>query len=151
METNSMLNPTAKKNIDASVVNIFRQRIEQYDREEMDEIFNAQKDKNTNTVIVKVNLCRAVIEHVAFFKDFTNYILNPNIKHYVLDFSNTIFLDSTFLGSIIFFLKRINASGGTLSLVINLEKITILSQIKSLSNILKIYPSLEEATPFSQE
>jgi anti-anti-sigma factor len=150
METNSMLNPPAKENLDVSKVNKIRQDIELNYVNEMHEIFNAQEDENTNTVIIKVNLSRALIEHVSFFRDFTNYLLNPNIKHYILDFTDTIFLDTTFLGSIIYFLKRINSNGGTLSLVINLKKITILSQIKSLSNILKIYPSLEEATAISQ-
>jgi anti-anti-sigma regulatory factor len=123
---------STKKNLDVSEVNGFRQTIEQNYVNEVHEILDAKTDKNTNTIIVKINLCRAVIEDVAFFKDFTNYLLNPNIKHYILDFSDTIFLDSTFLGSIIIFLKKIKLSRGTLSLVINCDKITILSQIKSL-------------------
>jgi hypothetical protein len=44
------------------------------------------------------------------------------------------------------FIKQINKKGGSLSLVINFEKITILAQIINLANIIKIYPLLEEAT-----
>jgi anti-anti-sigma factor len=141
-----MLNRSIEKSFTVNEGNNFRQRIEKNELDALHEFFTLQKDENTNTVVVKVNLCRAVIEHVNNFKKFTNSILNPNIEHYIFDFKETLFLDSTFLGSIIYFLKRISASGGTLSLVINLEKMTILSQINSLSKIMEIYPSLEEAT-----
>jgi anti-sigma B factor antagonist len=141
-----MLNRSIEKSFTVNEANKIRKRIEKNEIDALQEYFTSQKDEISNTVIVKVNLCRAVIEHVDNFKKFTNNLLNPNIEHYILDFSETMFLDSTFLGSIIFLLKRINANGGVLSLVINLEKITILFQINSLSKILKIYPSLAEAT-----
>ena len=44
--------------------------------------------------------------------------LKNQYKNYIIDLSDTLFLDSTFLGSIIVLLKRINQMDGTLRMVV---------------------------------
>jgi len=66
-------------------------------------------------------------------------------KNFILDLSDTLFLDSTFLGSIVFFLKQVNAIGGSLRLVINSNKVTIISQVQNIKNITDIFSSVDEA------
>ena len=119
-------------------------RIEQHENNELFSIFNAQLDDRINAMIIKVNLNRAVFEHASFFKKFIHLLLMHDIKHYILDFSDTVFLDSTFLGSIIYFFKNVNAKRRKLSLVIDSSKITILSEVFDLGGV-NIFTTLKEA------
>jgi anti-anti-sigma regulatory factor len=128
---------------DISSNSIFSQ-IEQFESDESFSIFHAQMDDQINAMIIKVNLSRAVFEHASFFKQFLNILLAHNINHYILDFSNTEFLDSTFLGSLIYFFKKVKNKSSKLSLVIDLSKITILSEVIDLVGI-DIFTSLNEA------
>ena len=70
---------------------------------------------------------------------------NYRNKHIILDFTNTELIDSSFLGSLIIFFKRITAAGGSLSLVINQEKTIIFSPIKNIIKMLDIYFSVDDA------
>lgn len=119
-------------------------RIEQFENDEPFSIFNAQMDERINAMIIKVNLNRAVFEHSSFFRKFVHLLLIHDIKHYILDFSDTVFLDSTFLGSIIYFFKQITAKKSKLSLVIDSSKITILSEVFNLVGV-NIFTTLKEA------
>lgn len=119
-------------------------RIEQSESEEPFAIFNAQFDEQSGAMIMKVNLNRAVSEHSSFFKKFANILLVNDIHNYIMDFSDTVFLDSTFLGSIINFFKQVKAKKGKLSIVIDYSKIPILSEVFDISSI-NVFMSLKEA------
>jgi anti-anti-sigma regulatory factor len=97
------------------------------------------------TTVIKVNLDRAVIEYAESFKSYFNIEQTLNNNDYIIDLSKALFLDSTFLGAIIYSIKLANSRGADLSIIVDLNKVKILSHLKNHSNIMKIYPSLEEA------
>ena len=138
-----MLNSHTKNQTDISSESRFSS-IEQFEDDEPFSIYNAQLDERINAIIIKVNLNRAVFEHSSFFRKFIHLLLMQDIKHYILDFSDTVFLDSTFLGSIIYFFKQVTAKKSKLSLVINSSKITILSEVFDLVGV-NIFTTLKEA------
>lgn len=119
-------------------------RIEQSESEEPFAIFNAQFDEQSSAMIMKVSLNRAVSEHSPFFKKFANLLLVHDINNYIIDFSDTVFLDSTFLGSIIYLFKQVKAKKKKLSIVIDYSKITILSEVFDISSI-NVFTSLKDA------
>jgi anti-sigma B factor antagonist len=97
------------------------------------------------TTVMKVNLNRAVFEYAESFKSYFNNEQTLNNNNYIIDLSNALFLDSTFLGAIIYSIKMANSRGADLSIIMDLNEVTILAQLKNLNKIMTIYQSLEEA------
>ena len=96
--------------------------------------------------VVKINLKRAVIDYVSEFKDYIAKNHDKLEQDLILDFSETSFIDSSFLGSVISLLKKVKLGKGNLSLVINSSKITVLLPVKDISKIINIYPTVNDAT-----
>ena len=96
-------------------------------------------------MLIKVKLERAVLEYALLFRRYVEQKLTSNYKHYVIDLSDALFLDSTFLGSIIVLLKKINKMGGTMRVVVNSNKILLISQIKNVGDIIETFSSVDEA------
>lgn len=70
-----------------------------------------------NCTVVKVNLERATIKEAEDAKNFLAQLIHKGNINLVLDFSNLKFMDSTFLGAIVFSLKRAVGEGGDLRLI----------------------------------
>lgn len=98
-----------------------------------------------NTVVVKINRERCTIDNVDRFKNYisTNYIsAYPEI---ILDLSLVEFIDSTFLGSIILLFKNVKAKKHSIKLVVDLDKIKIMTPFKQLKSLIDTYSSVEQA------
>lgn len=133
-----------KHNLNAELSNKFKQRIRKRIEDSMFENFICNKiDKNT--ALIKVNLERAVFEFAIIFNHYTEKIIKSDYQNYIFDLSDTLFMDSTFLGSIIVFRKKLHKKGGELSLVISANKLVLLSEISCLNQIMKIHKSVDEA------
>lgn len=133
-----------KHNLNAELSNKFKQRIRKRIEDSMFENFICNKiDKNT--ALIKVNLERAVFEFAIIFNHYTEKIIKSDYQNYIFDLSDTLFMDSTFLGSIIVFHKKLHKKGGELSLVISTNKLVLLSEISCLNQIMKIHKSVDEA------
>ena len=126
-----------KSNFELRLSNRFKDQNLQY--------FSSYFYNNPETIIIKVKLNRAVLEYITSFKNYMQNKLALNNDHYIIDLSDALFMDSTFLGSIVSNLKLIKAKGATLSLVIDLNKVKILSYFENLQSIMNIYPTLELA------
>lgn len=124
---------------------IIRERIRQNMKEEENKRFSSHVIENIPACVIEVNLERAVFEYALLFRHYTKDKLEANHKNFIIDLSNTLFLDSTFLGSIIVFLKQVNKIGGTLRLIINQDKIAMITQIENISNIVDTFSSMNEA------
>lgn len=96
-------------------------------------------------VVVKVHLDRAVLSNVQVFNEYLKAELDLNHQKFIIDLSSTSFMDSTFLGSIVRFLKQLNSANSKLVLVVNYEKLQILAPIEQLKKILTVCSSLDEA------
>lgn len=126
-------------------------RIEENYQFKIDKFSSAKYIDEINTICVKVNLERATADNVTVFRDNMKTHLGSRYKKFIIDLSDALFMDSSFLGSLILILKQISAKGGTLSLVINVDKIKILSPFEQLKKILKVYTTLEDAIQYMQE
>ena len=99
---------------------------------------------NSEILHIKIDLERATANEAQDFKNYLSSFAQPNNNKFILDFSKSVFIDSTFLGAVVYIYKRISALDGTLILV--MDKQTILSTaIDSLSKIFKIYSTLDQA------
>ena len=108
-------------------------------------ICTSNYSKKNNAFIIELNIERATISDVAIFKDYIKLQNAASYGKVVLDLTKTIFLDSTFLGAIVGFLKKIKSNGNQLSLVVDFNKVKILTPFEQLKNILNIYPTVDEA------
>lgn len=123
----------------------FRNRVKQNIENAMNEKFSSQILNNPPGVLVKVKLERAVFEYALIFRRYAERMITPEYKNYILDLSDILFLDSTFLGSIIVLLKKIDRMKGTLKVVVNSEKMVLVSQIRDVGDILETFSSVDEA------
>ena len=107
--------------------------------------FSTYEVPNSDYKVIDVNLKRAVLDYV---EEFNKYLYKSDKElpsALILDLSRTIFIDSSFLGSIIVLLKRLNNEKGSLALIVDSEKIPYFLPIRSIGKILAIYPSVDDA------
>lgn len=140
-----MIQYSKKTNYNEDITLEFRNRVKQNIESAMNEKFSSQILHNFAGKLIKVNLERAVFEYALIFRRYVEREITHEYKNYIIDLSNTLFLDSTFLGSIILLLKRIDKFGGSLRLVVNTQKIVLVSQIKDVGDILATYSTVDEA------
>ncbi len=107
--------------------------------------FSSYKVTNGFYHVIKINLKRAVIEYVEDFREYVLMNHKDSNNDIIIDFTNTNFIDSSFLGTIISLLKKIKIAKGSLCLVADSSKIIFFLPIKNISRVIDIYPSVEEA------
>ena len=78
----------------------------------MDDFIQIVQD---DVVIEKVNLTRATMKEAIKFKKILESDIEKKFKKIVIDISQCEFVDSTFLGVLIFALKEMNKIGGQIS------------------------------------
>ena len=137
----SEVEPTLSEGINSK----FRERIQQNIERAISEKFSTQILENLPGMLIKVKLERAVLAYALLFRRYVEQRVTPNYKHYIIDLSDALFLDSTFLGSIIVLLKKIDKMDGTLRIVVNSHKILLISQIKNVGDIIDTFSSVDEA------
>ena len=107
--------------------------------------FSSYLVQNSRHKVIKIRLKRAVIDYVKEFKDYVSIFHAESKKDLILDFSETNFIDSSFLGTIISLLKNVTIGKGSLSLVIDSSKITFFLPFKNVCKVINIYPSVDDA------
>ena len=126
-------------------ISFIKQKIFEQTLESIQSVCSTQYRDDINTAILEVNLERATLENATKFNEFVKAELDLNYKNLIIDTSKTMFMDSTFLGSVVRLLKQINARGNNLSMVVDFSKVKILTPFEQLKSILNIYPTVEEA------
>ena len=106
-------------------------------------IFHSE-EKN-NIIIATINLKRATNTVAEKFK--LNYLKNIKNEHkkYLIDLSQCEYMDSSFLGSIIFIYKKISEAGGELKLVAPNQDVKILLEITSVNKFVDVYDKKSDA------
>jgi len=72
-------------------------------------------------------------------------LVDDGARHLIADLRGVTFLDSTGLGVLVGSLKRLRSHGGSLSVVINTDRILRLFRITGLASVFALHPSLQEA------
>lgn len=98
-----------------------------------------------NIVIEYVNLKRATTNEAEKFKTHFLNNLNNKVKRYIIDLSQCDYMDSSFLGSIIFVYKKISESGGELKVIAPHQDIKILLEITSVNKFVDVLETKSEA------
>lgn len=102
-------------------------------------------EKKNNIIIETVNLKRATTTKAEEFKlNFLNDI-KDGVTRYIIDLSKCEYMDSSFLGSIIFIYKKISESQGELKLVASHQDIKILMEITSINKFVNVYDTKASA------
>ena len=93
--------------------------------------------KAINDVVVEiVNLSRATFKEATEFKKILNEDLEKKFKKVVVDISQCEFMDSTFLGVLVYAQKRISSQGGEIKLV---EPASVFQTLLEKTSTLRIF------------
>ena len=102
--------------------------------------------KIVNDVVIDiVNLTRATLKEANEFKVILEDNLEKKFKKLVVDISQCEFLDSTFLGTLVFAKKSINKIGGDLKIVEPPSVFRVLREKTGTLNIFESYKSIDDA------
>jgi len=95
--------------------------------------------------VFKVELKRATYKDSEEFKEFLVKELQNKPKGVVIDLSQCEFIDSAFLGSILYGSKIISNNGGELRLVACHMDTEALLDLTGISKLIQVYESVNEA------
>ena len=98
-----------------------------------------------DVVIEIVNLTRATIKEALEFKEILNLDLARNFKKIVIDIRQCEFIDSTFLGVIVFIKKSVQELGGDVRIVKSHSNVRTIMEKVGTYRFFSIYDSIESA------
>lgn len=98
-----------------------------------------------DVVVEKIHFTRATQKESAIFRSRLDRYLS--LKHYkiIIDLSECSFVDSTFLGVMVVYLKRVFEKGGEIKFVINNEALLKIIKDIKLDRVFNLYSSREDA------
>ncbi len=104
-------------------------------------------DKNEGILVVRIQLERATLSKAGLFKDTISEKIQDGHKRFIVDCRNVEFMDSTFLGSMVVSLKKINAIDGDMKLVFANKNspIWLMFEATRMFKVFKSFLSLDEA------
>lgn len=126
-------------------LSFIQKRIEENFHENIRKVCSTKVYEEIDTIVIKINLERATSDNFKIFNDFVNSECDFKYKNYILDLSSALFMDSTFLGCIIMFYKKIHHHRANFKMVIDLAKIKVLTPFDQLAKILNVHPSVDDA------
>jgi anti-anti-sigma factor len=106
---------------------------------------NFEKEIKEDIVIEKVNLKRATYKEAEEFRNFVQNDIEAGWHKIIIDMENCEFMDSSFLGVLINFLKQLEKSNGSLKLASIHDDAQVILDITRISDLFNIYQDKEEA------
>lgn len=94
-------------------------------------------------VVVKVTHPEATLRYAMDFRNHIMGLISSGRNKIIVDLSETTFMDSTFLGVLIFGLKKSVAAGGGLKIIRNKVESPIWTMFE-LTNMVKVFRVFEE-------
>lgn len=104
-----------------------------------------EKKIEKDVVIEVVNLSRATWKEAKQFKKILEEDVEKKFRKLVVDISQCEFLDSTFLGTLVYAKKLVNKIGGELKLVEPPSVFKVLMEKTSTLQVFDSYKSMEDA------
>lgn len=98
-------------------------------------------------LVVSYEIPQATMENAKKLKDYLNRKIDAGTLKLILDCSKIDFMDSTFLGALVFTLKKVIPLGGDLRLIMGNVQSPIWFMFEStrMFKVFKTYPTFEEA------
>jgi anti-anti-sigma factor len=104
-----------------------------------------EKKIEKDVIIEAVNLSRATFKEAQEFKKILEEDIEKKYKKLVIDISQCEFLDSTFLGVLVYAKKATNKIGGDVKIVEPVSVFRALREKTGTLNVFETYKSIEEA------
>jgi anti-anti-sigma factor len=104
-----------------------------------------EKKVKGDVLIEVVNLTRATLAEAVEFKQILKDDIEKRFKKIVVDLSTCEFMDSTFLGTLVWAQKNVTIIGGEIRLVKPISVFQTLMEKAGTLKIFDIYKSVEEA------
>ncbi|MBU1097144.1 MAG: hypothetical protein CVV23_06750 [Ignavibacteriae bacterium HGW-Ignavibacteriae-2] len=110
-------------------------------------LYEFEDNKFDEVLVVKINTPDATLKYAQRFKSYLTRLIENDEKKILIDCRNVNFMDSTFLGSLVFTLKKMATSGGDLKLVIgNVESpVWTMFETTRMFKVFKTFPEIETA------
>jgi anti-sigma B factor antagonist len=102
-------------------------------------------EKINDIAIETVTISRATFKEAENFKKHLNNEINSGSLKIVIDLTRCVFMDSTFLSTIVTALKRVTKSGGNLKLAGVHSETQALLELTGTVKVFEIYATREEA------
>ncbi len=98
-------------------------------------------------IVVRIQLERATLSNAGAFRDKVFGLIQSGRREIIVDCRNLAFMDSTFLGSLVVSLKKLNSLDGDLRLVFSNNKspVRIMFETTRMLKVFKSYFSLDDA------
>jgi anti-sigma B factor antagonist len=106
---------------------------------------NYTKDVQGDIVVVKVLHTEATLRYAMDFRNYIWELISSGQNKIVVDLTSTTFMDSTFLGVMVFSLKKSVAAGGGLRIIRNKLDSPIWTMFE-ITNMIKVFKIYEEPT-----
>lgn len=108
---------------------------------------NYTEEIRNDVVIVKVQHAEATLKLAMDFRNYLMGVLITGKKKIIVDLSETTFMDSTFLGVMVFTLKKTLSYGGDLRIVRNNmdAPIWLMFEITNMIKVFKIFDKPQDA------
>ncbi len=112
----------------------------------IDFTYKYQKFEHNDIDIVTVNIDRATANTAPEFKNYLERLINRGTKKLIIDIGRCEFMDSTFLGVLVKYLKKISYEGGSLKVVLNKDNSpSTMFFISGMDRVLKTFNSISDA------
>ncbi len=100
-----------------------------------------------NIVIVKVLHTEATLKYAMDFRNYLTDLISKGNNRIIVDLTSTTFMDSTFLGVLVYMLKKSAAAGGDLRIIRNSGDSPVwkMFEITNMIKVFKIYGHSSEA------
>ena len=95
--------------------------------------------------VITLYLSRATMDRAADFKEYMMSTIELGNKNLVVDLSLCDYVDSTFLGVLVISLKKVNAQGGHLVLVIKNQVPLGMMRETKMDKIFQIFSEIDDA------
>jgi anti-sigma B factor antagonist len=115
-----------------------------YDVELIENFLNTEEIGDI--LLINVSLYSANLEKAVPFRDYLMKLFNSGKTKLIVNLSNSEYIDSTFLGSLVFVLKKMNAGNGEMRLVLGkASKASTMFEITNMNKVFKVFESVENA------
>jgi len=104
------------------------------------------REVNGDIVIEIVHLSRATKENAEVFKKILLKEIDKGFSKIVVDLSGCMFMDSTFLSSLVIALKTLSKMGGTIKLVATHQDTLAILELTGMVKVFDVFKSKEDAS-----
>lgn len=98
-----------------------------------------------DVTVIQLNINQATLSEAARFRNFVTDFIEKGVNKIIVDLRKCSIIDSTFLGALVYSLKKITANNGNLRLVFNNNSQNNIFMLTGINKVFKIYPDLDSA------